>query len=397
MTSSRSDRLRILIGADTFAPNVNGAARFAERLTAGLAARGHEVHVACPSPDGSAYTEPFQGATLHRVRSRRTPVHPDFRVSLPWQANRAVGDIVREVRPDVVHTQAHFLVGRAVVNQAHRAGVPVVATNHFMPENLFAYSHLPRWLHAAASRLAWRDLHRVYGRAAEVTAPTPRAVKLLHDNGFPGQAHAVSCGIDVDGYRDNGAVVPGTILFVGRLDEEKRVHELLTAAARITPLLPVRVEIVGEGACAAGLRALAERLGITDRVTFHGFVSEAELRAAYARAEVFCMPGVAELQSLATLEAMSAGTPVVAANAVALPHLVRDGHNGWLFTPGDIDGLAERLLRVLGDPAASARMGVASRTMVAAHSLSATLDTFERLYYAHTAVPAAAEPVLAAA
>lgn len=88
MKSSTRDSLRILIGADTFAPNVNGAARFAERLAVGMAGRGHDVHVLAPSPDGTEFAENFHGATVHRVRSRRTFVHPDFRISLPWEAKR---------------------------------------------------------------------------------------------------------------------------------------------------------------------------------------------------------------------------------------------------------------------------------------------------------------------
>jgi glycosyltransferase involved in cell wall biosynthesis len=388
MKSSMRDSLRILIGADTFAPNVNGAARFAERLAEGMAGRGHDVHVLAPSPDGREFTEDFHGATVHRVRSRKTFAHPDFRISLPWDAKRRARQVLAAVDPDVVHTQAHFLVGRGLVGAATRSGTPLIATNHFMPENLVGYVHLPQWVNRVASRQAWRDLARVYGKADTVTAPTPRAVKLLHDNGFPGEVRPISCGIDVGRYGGNGVSVPGTILFVGRLDAEKRINELLRAAATMTDWLPVNVEIVGDGACRAELEELAARLGISHRVRFHGHVSDTELLAAYARAEVFCMPGVAELQSLATLEAMSASKPVVAANAVALPHLVRDGHNGWLYTPGDIDGLAERLRRVLGSPDAGAKMGRASRQLVAAHDIENTLDEFEGLYRHHAQVPA---------
>ena len=74
------------------------------------------------------------------------------------------------------------------------------------------------------------------------------------------------------------------------------------------------------------------------------------------------MPGTAELQSLVTLEAMSASTPVLLADAMALPHLVRDGENGYLFTPNDSDDLAEKITRILELPAEErAAMGQASR------------------------------------
>ena len=94
-----------------------------------------------------------------------------------------------------------------------------------------------------------------------------------------------------------------------------------------------------------------ERLGLRDRVKFLGLASDEDLREAYIKADMFCMPGTAELQSLVTLEAMSASTPVLLADAMALPHLVRDGENGYLFTPNDSADLAAKMTRILRLPA----------------------------------------------
>jgi glycosyltransferase involved in cell wall biosynthesis len=382
-------RLRIVIGADTFPPDVNGAARFGAQLASGLAGRGHDVHVLCPATaahqGGEVRTDVMDGVTVHRVPSRRTPFHPSFRVCPPWQARRAAARLLHDLEPDLVHVQAHFLIGRALARTATRQGVAVVATNHFMPENLFGHARVPRWLRSTAARLAWRDLCRVYRDVPAVTAPTPTAVRLLRDNGLPQRATAVSCGIDLDRFpppsRDERTAQDGhTVLFVGRLDEEKRVDELLRAAALLGADVPVRVEIVGDGSCRTAWRNLADRLGLADRVRFRGFVDEPALIDAYTRCDVFCMPGVAELQSLATMEAMAAGKPVVAADAMALPHLVRPGQNGWLYRPGDVPALAYGLSRLLTEPGALARMGAASRRIVADHAIDRSLDTFEALY-----------------
>ncbi|MFJ6677016.1 glycosyltransferase [Actinosynnema sp. NPDC091369] len=396
-TVTNGRAMRIVIAAETFPPDVNGAARFAHRLATGLAGRGHDVHVICVSPDGAARTERADGIAVHRVRSHRTPFHRTFRVGLPWQVRKDVGLLLEELRPDLVHVQAHFVVGRHVLRQAAASGIPTVATNHFMPENLFGHAHVPAWLQGMASRWAWRDLGRVFGVADVVTAPTPRAVQLLHDNGFPERAVPVSCGIDIDRYRSRRPVrhtdAP-TVLFVGRLDEEKRVDELLRALALVPRL---HAEIVGDGSCRAEWELLARDLGITDRVRFRGFVSESELLDAYASADVFCMPGIAELQSLATMEAMAAGKPVVVADAMALPHLCKPGRNGWLFTPGDVRGLADRLHAVTVDPTVTARMGAASSDMIAAHAIDTTLETFESLYSRALGLPTPSRtPALAA-
>jgi glycosyltransferase involved in cell wall biosynthesis len=98
------------------------------------------------------------------------------------------------------------------------------------------------------------------------------------------------------------------------------------------------------------------------------------------------------------MEAMAAGKPVIAADAMALPHLVRPGRNGWLYPPGDVPALAGHLLCLLIDSDTRARMGAVSRQLIAEHTLDRTLDTFESLY--HLAVDqagSAARPRTAAA
>ena len=100
---------------------------------------------------------------------------------------------------------------------------------------------------------------------------------------------------------------------------------LIKAIGKTPPELNVHLEIVGGGEVRPALEALVQRLGLGSRVKFLGLASDEDLRKAYIQADLFCMPGTAELQSLVTLEAMSASTPVVLADAMALPHLVRDG------------------------------------------------------------------------
>jgi phosphatidylinositol alpha 1,6-mannosyltransferase len=375
--------VKIMLGSDTYPPDINGAARFTERLAHGLAARGHEVHVVAPSPTGPAGRGRVRGVTVHRLRSVRFPLHESFRVCLPWVARGAAAAVVAEVRPDLVHLQGHLVIGRGLSAAAARAVLPLVATNHFMPENLMPQAHVPAALADPVARLAWRDLARVFGPADAVTAPTPRAIELLAQSAGI-EATAISCGIDPARYataaRDAVPTERPRVLFVGRLDVEKRVDELLRAFARLPRELPADLEIIGDGTQREAWHRLAAELGLGDRVRFRGFVSEPELLAAYGQGAVFVMPGVAELQSLVTLEAMSAGLPVVAADAMALPHLVRPGRNGWLYPPGDVDALAARLGQLLADPDLRRRMGVASRRLVAEHDLTSTLDAFEAVY-----------------
>lgn len=376
--------MKILIGHDTYPPDVNGAARFTERLAIGMLGRGHEVHVIAPSTTGRAFTEEQDGIIVHRMPSHRYPLVDQFQICMPWEVAGRINRILDEVKPDVVHIQGHFLITRLLSKRARDRGIPLVATNHFMPENLVELVKIPQAVRDWVSRMAWRDAATVLGRAQVVTAPTPRAVELLASSaGLPGGL-AISCGIDAPKYaratsRAATHDVPN-VLFVGRLDQEKRVDELIRAFAMLPADLPARLEIVGDGSHREEWKTLAQKVGVADRTVFHGFISEDDLLEAYGRCDVFVMPGVAELQSLVTLESMAAGKPVIAANAMALPHLVHPEENGYLFEPGNVAELAGHLETLLRNPRLRAELGQQSRVIAGRHALGVTLDRFESLY-----------------
>jgi glycosyltransferase involved in cell wall biosynthesis len=386
--AASADRpLTILIGADTFLPHVNGAARFAERLAAGLVSRGHEVHVMAPSAghrNHGTFQEVIEGEqmTVHRLPSWRWPPHDWLTFVLPWMSKHYARKALDEVKPDVVHIQSHIVIGRGLAREAHKRGIPIIATNHVMAENVVDFTTLPPFLDKPVIKLAWDDAKRTFSLTRAVTTPTRKAADFLErtidiDNVIP-----VSCGIDASNYTPD--LTPrdaNRVLFVGRLTTEKHIDVVLRAIAKLDPALAVSFDIVGGGDQRKNLEQLTRELSLQDRVTFHGRIDDAELRALYSRASVFAIASIAELQSIATMEAMASGLPVVAANAVALPHLVHDGENGYLFTPGDVDELTARLTDVLtAAPGDRLRMQQASLDGAAVHDIRRTLETFEALY-----------------
>lgn len=401
--SSDSRPLTVVIGCDTFAPNVNGAAKFAERLAAGLAQRGHEVHVVAPSADGwsgtRVETHEGQRVTLHRLYSWRWFPHDWLRFAMPWRIRQNSARILDEVKPDVVHFQSHIIVGRGLGIEAAKRGIRIVGTNHFMPENMLEFTLLPKAVQAKAVQMAWRAARRTFGRAEAVTTPTRKAAQFLEKyTGLQG-VRAISCGINADNYTpDFTPRSSNVILFVGRVTGEKHIDVLLRAVALLDPSLDVMLEIVGGGDQMRNLQQLASTLGISDRVRFTGYVSDSELKEAYTRASVFAMPSIAELQSIATMEAMASALPVIAADAMALPHLVHDGENGYLFEPGSAEALAERLTTALTlAPEAFEEMKRASLRIVAAHDINRTISTFESLYRGEPVADPAADAASARA
>lgn len=379
--------LTIVVGCDTFSPDINGAARFAERLSAGLVERGHDVHVMAPNRvyrRAKPHTEVIEGQpmTLHRLPSVRWPPHDWLRFVWPWRSKHYARKVLDAVKPDVVHIQSHIVIGRGLAREARKRGIPVVATNHVMAENIIDFTALPDALNDIVLKLAWDDARRTFGLTRAVTTPTRNAADFLEKTIDITGVIPVSCGIDRRNYTpDLTPRAANRILFVGRLTTEKGIDVLLKAMARLDASLDATLDIVGGGDQRKNLEQLAEQLGLSGRVTFHGHASEDDLRALYARASVFAIASIAELQSIATMEAMASGLPVVAADAVALPHLVHDGENGYLFEPGDDEAMAARLTDVLtAAPEEFLRMQQASLDGVVVHDIERTLDTFEALY-----------------
>ncbi|MCC2028264.1 glycosyltransferase [Microbacterium tenebrionis] len=379
--------LKILIGCDTFAPDINGAARFAERLAAGLVQRGHDVHVVAPNQKyrrTAPATEVIEGEpmTLHRLPSVRWAPHDWLRFVWPWRSKHYARKVLDRVKPDVVHIQSHIVIGRGLSRIAHQRGIPVIATNHVMAENILDHTTMPKFIDDIVLKLAWADAKRTFDLTRAITTPTRRAADFLERTVEVKDVIPVSCGIDRTQYTAvKGPREKNRMVFVGRLTAEKQVEVILDAMTKLDPALDVSFDIVGGGDQRKSLERLTGELGLADRVTFHGRTTDEQLRALLTRASLFVIASIAELQSIATMEAMASGLPIVAADAVALPHLVHHGENGYLFEPGNADELAARLTDVFtAEPAEYERMQQVSLDGVIVHDINRTLDTFEALY-----------------
>jgi glycosyltransferase involved in cell wall biosynthesis len=170
---------------------------------------------------------------------------------------------------------------------------------------------------------------------------------------YGGNARRIPNAVDAEFFSPDPARAPTDgepeILFVGRLhDAQKRVSDVLKAMW----LLPEdwRLTVVGGGPDEAALRRLANELGVSERVSFEGFVGDSgRLRDLYRRADVVAMPSTYEGLPMVLLEAMSCGTPVVGSQIPAIAGVVRDGETGILFPVGAPDRLASALADAVAD------------------------------------------------
>jgi 1,2-diacylglycerol 3-alpha-glucosyltransferase len=382
--------MKILIAADTYYPDVNGASYFAQRLAFYLQQRGHRVLVIAPSRTfrNEFYTHrtPIEG-----IRSIPVFIYKGFRVSLPFLMGRRVENVIASYAPEVVHVQGHFFLCKAVMREAKKVGLPTVGTNHFMPENLTHYSHLPvfavRWL----KKWGWKQFRAVFEEIDIVTTPTKTAARLLRQIGLHKEVLPISCGIDRSRFSPwvNGTafrrkyILPKDkkmLLYVGRLDREKDIDLILRGFSRVASNIDLHLVIAGRGAEENRLKRLARSLELNERVTFIGLVPDEDLAGLYATADCFIIAGTVELQSIVTMEAMASGLPVIGVRAMALPELVHPGINGCLFDPGDEAGVADCITEVFLHCSLRKKMSKGSLAIIDGHDIEQTIDQFETIY-----------------
>jgi glycosyltransferase involved in cell wall biosynthesis len=383
--------MKILIATDTYYPSVNGASYFTQRLVAMLVKHGHDVSVFAPGKSFKNTVFKHEGATVYGIRSISLPVYPALRISPLFLSRKMIKKYIKEIKPDIIHIQNHFMIGKCAALVAGELGIPVVGTNHFMPENLLHYFHVSgfaaRWLKC----FGWYQFSKVFSRLDAVTTPTKTAALLIEDLDLGKKIIPISCGIDLDRFnpRNKGEYLRKKygisedcpiILYVGRLDKEKRVEDIIRAFANIVNKIKAHLVLAGIGTLRSFFEGVVCELGVDDRVTFTGFIPDNDLPNLYCVAQVFVIAGIAELQSIATMEAMASGLPVVAVNAIALPELVHHGSNGYLFNDGDVVTLAESIIEILSDEKLREQMSKKSLELIQAHDIKKTLVFYEHLY-----------------
>jgi glycosyltransferase involved in cell wall biosynthesis len=382
--------LRILIASQIYSDG-NGQGGFTLRLAENLVKQGYQVKVLMPSDRLKSYSVTVNGVEVEKIAAiHMSMLHPAIYITpLPMPD---VKRIFQDFAPDIVHIQDHYFLCQAVASEAHRRSLPLVGTNHFLPENIipFFVGH-PR-LYNLAGRILWKMMSRVFNKTDAVTTPSHAAAKILRQQDIHFPVHVISNGVDTGHFNSNSKadrqdirrkynLAPGKTIFlyVGRLDGEKRVDILLQAASGLSQT-NFQLAIVGGGIKAQALQHQAHHLGLDECVIFLGYVPAADLQALYVSADIFVMPSPAELQSIATLEAISCGKPALVANARALPELVAHGVNGYLFEADNPIDATRWMNKLLETPEQWAKMGQAGIQHSKLHSLNNTILAYEEFY-----------------
>jgi 1,2-diacylglycerol 3-alpha-glucosyltransferase len=380
--------MRVLLTGQSYYRKDNGQAVFTIRLAEGLARSGHAVMALAPSERGIAIRKVINGVVLQTVPA----LHLGHNLNVTAFSDGLVEETMDEFNPDIIHIQDHLFLNRTVLRLARRRGLPVVGTNHFLPANWSNNLYIPRSVQGVVHNALWRDMLQVFNQLDAATTPTETAVAILRKQDIRIPVKAISCGVDQDEFfpqpdlnrravrkRFKLAVDRPVILFVGRVDREKGLDYLVQAAAMATRD-DFQIAIAGKGMYRDMLVEQVHDLSLDGRVAFPGYIASEDLPLLLNSVDAFVMPSSAELQSIATLEAMSCGLPILAANARALPELVEDGVNGYLFVPQNAADLAQTIERFLDRPELWHSMGQAGLQKARPHQLHFTILRYVEWY-----------------
>jgi glycosyltransferase involved in cell wall biosynthesis len=376
-----------MIVTDQYPPMVGGVPTVTHGLAHDFADRGHQVWVVAPSQGSRDVRSLEQKVRVYRFSSFDWPTYEGLRI--PFLPFVPIRNLLKKSDPHIIHIHSPVVLGNIAQMLAGGLRKPVIATNHYLPINMSRSLSSDPILSKPFSNITYTYLVQFCNRCEYITAPTATALNLLYDHGLRAPAGVISNGIDLKKYspgerndhireKFNLPLDRPLALHVNRLSDEKRVDVLLDAAAKMSG--NGFIALVGSGPAEAALREQAERLHLGDRVSFLGYVRDADLLALRRSSEVFVIPSEADLQSLATMEAMACGLPVIAANSYALPELAHHGENGYVFQPGNSDELASYLDKLLGDAPLRAQMSQKSLEIIAKHDRMQVLDKWESLY-----------------
>ncbi len=398
--------MKIVIATAVYYPQINGVAVFSHNLAVGLVGRGHEVIVICPSQTGKNHTKTVDGVKVHYLKSMQLKLYPDqihtvpkkrqflykhgFRVSV--FPSKEIEEIMSKFDADVVHVQVSDPIGLSVVSYARKHDIPVVTTEHNQPDVLTAPIHVPKIMKKPVNMMLSSYFRNRHKKSDFVTMPTEQAIDHLlysHRKKLKVPIAAVSNGVDLSRFKPGKvslkiytkyglAVDAPTVLYVGRIDPEKRVGIIAKAFLKVLDTVPkAQLLVVGDGVDKARLE---RKYGVISNIRFLGRVSGDDLYELYKTGWVFATASEIETQGIVLIEAAASGLPLVAVDKGAVSEVCIDEENGYLCEPRSVSEIANAITTILTDKKLREEFSKKSLEVAKEHDFETTLDRFINIY-----------------
>lgn len=341
----------------------------------------------------------LDGVSYHRLLP--VPMARGFDERLQQQAEELL-QLALDLRPSVLHVTTPFLNGIVVEQVAHALRIPWVYEARGQLADTWA-STRPAHVKASERYKLFTDREAQVMRNASLVVTLGEAMKQgIMRSGVPQEKILLSPNAVGDEYLEDPLSsaearhllgLPEDGLLVGTVSslvDYEGLHTLLRAVALLVPTHPeLRCLIVGDGAAAPSLRALAVELGIASLVTFTGRVPRHQARSYHQALDIFVVPRrdldvTSAVTPLKPVEAMACARPVVASDLPALREIVRDGVTGLLVRPEDPDQLAGAIRHLVDDESVRVGFGASGRAEVLAtriwsHNASELSDAYQHL------------------
>jgi glycosyltransferase involved in cell wall biosynthesis len=212
-------------------------------------------------------------------------------------------------------------------------------------------------------------LRRLILRQSHAVIANSLGLKEMSERADPIPVGVIANGVDTDYFQPGRERVTGgpfRVLFVGRFQTQKNLPVLIEQFAALVGCLPtmeISLDLIGDGPLRGEMEARIAALGLTERVTLHGWLGRAELLTAYQRADCVVNPSLYEGMPNVVLEAMACSLPVIASRVAGNDTLVRDQENGYLFGLDNPSELSERLELLAGNRALGRSLGARGRAI----------------------------------
>ena len=378
--------MRIVVFSNAYKPTISGVVTSIALFRQGLIEAGHEVHIFAPEHEDSDDEEPY----VFRLPALDLPGELDLSLALPLKVPIAV--TVRGIKPTLIHSQHPILIGNLAAAFARDLDLPLVFTFHTRYDE-YAQEYIPV-VPELASIVVEEIINRYLEQCTHIVAPTSSIREfILREYAPDAPVSVVPTPVDLRAYNDLdphrvrsalGLEEAELLLYVGRLAGEKGLDFLLRVFAKVVAeRSQVRLLLVGKGPEKDDLREKVQELGLGERVVFAGAVPHSEVPHYAAAADLFVFSSVTETQGLVLIEAMAAGTPVVAVEAPGSVDVLGEG--GGLLVPMQEDAFANRVLELLADEPRRQAMGEKAARVVQRYTVSAATERLLKVYEAAVA------------